>query len=66
MSGEIVSHEILNHEGPDLSSVNPENLVSEVRAELVEIDAMEVSDHAVAFEELHQKLNAALSSIDGM
>ncbi|CAB4574243.1 MAG: hypothetical protein F2553_04895 [Actinobacteria bacterium] len=46
--------------------VNLENLVAEVRAELTEIDAMDVSDHAVRFEQLHTKLNSALSSIDGM
>ena len=49
-----------------LPNVNPESLVAEVRAELSEIDSMEVSDHAFRFEELHQKLNTALSSIDGM
>jgi hypothetical protein len=49
-----------------LPDVNPENLVAEIRAELSEIDSMEVSEHAARFEELHQKLNTALSSIDGM
>jgi hypothetical protein len=49
-----------------LPDVNPENLVAEIRAELSEIDSMEVSEHADRFEELHQKLNIALSSIDGM
>jgi hypothetical protein len=49
-----------------LPDVNPESLVAEVRAELSEIDSMEVSEHAARFEELHQKLNTALSSIDGM
>ena len=48
------------------TDVNPENLVAEVRAELTEIDAMDVSDHADRFEQLHYKLNSALSSIDGM
>jgi hypothetical protein len=46
--------------------VNAEDLVGEVRAELTEIDAMDVSDHAARFEQLHVKLNTALSSIDGM
>ena len=49
-----------------LPDVNPENLVAEIRGELSEIDSMEVSEHAARFEELHQKLNTALSSIDGM
>jgi hypothetical protein len=59
-----------NNMGQDLDAalpdVNPESLVAEVRAELSEIDDMEVSEHAARFEELHQKLNTALSSIDGM
>jgi len=48
------------------ADINPENLVAEVRAELSEIDSMDVSDHANRFEKLHNKLNTALSSIDGM
>jgi hypothetical protein len=59
-----------NNTGQDLATglpeVNPENLVAQVRAELSEIDSMDVNDHALRFEELHQKLNTALSSIDGM
>jgi len=43
-----------------------ENLVEEVRNELVEIDAMAINDHAHRFEELHGKLSTALSSIDGL
>lgn len=46
--------------------VNSENLVAEIRADLIEIDAMDVSDHAERFEQLHTKLNTAFSSIDGM
>ena len=45
---------------------NGESLVEELRNELQEIDAMEVGDHAQRFEALHQKLNQALSSIDGL
>lgn len=45
---------------------NGESLVEELRNELQEIDAMEVGDHAQRFELLHQKLNQALSSIDGL
>jgi hypothetical protein len=48
------------------ADINPENLVAEVRAELGEMDAMDVSEHADRFEKLHNKLNTALSSIDGM
>jgi hypothetical protein len=45
---------------------NGEAFVEDLRTELQEIDAMEVGDHAQRFETLHQKLNQALSSIDGM
>jgi len=47
-------------------SFNGETFVEDLRGELQEIDAMEVGDHAQRFEALHQKLNQALSSIDGM
>jgi hypothetical protein len=43
-----------------------ESLVEELRNELQEIGAMEVGDHAQRFETLHQRLNQALSSIDGL
>ena len=46
--------------------VSDENLVEAVRSELQEIDVMDVNDHAQRFEELHQKLSSALSSIDGL
>jgi hypothetical protein len=47
-------------------SFNGESFVEDLRNELREIDSMEVGDHAQRFEALHQKLNQALSSIDGM
>jgi hypothetical protein len=43
-----------------------ENLVEEVRSELVEIDAMQINDHGDRYEQLYQKLSTALSSIDGL
>jgi len=43
-----------------------ENLVEEIRSELVEIDSMSVNDHGDRYEQLHQKLSTALSSIDGL
>lgn len=43
-----------------------ENLVEQVRSELVEIDSMSVHDHGDHYEQLHQKLSTALSSIDGL
>ena len=45
---------------------NGESFVDDLRGELQEVDTMEVGDHAQRFEALHQKLNQALSSIDGM
>jgi hypothetical protein len=61
----------MDHSLNDGSSVNNqtfngETFVEDLRAELQEIDAMQVGDHAERFEALHQKLNQALSSIDGM
>lgn len=43
-----------------------ENLVEEIRNELIEIDAVNINAHAQRFEELHTKLATALSSIDGL
>jgi hypothetical protein len=48
------------------NQVSGESLVEELRNELQEIDAMELGDHAERFELLHQRLNQALSSIDGL
>jgi hypothetical protein len=48
------------------NQINGESLVEELRTELQEIDAMEVGDHTERFEVLHQRLNQALSSIDGL
>ncbi len=48
------------------NQVNGESIVEELRSELHEIDAMEVGDHAARYEALHQRLNQALSSIDGL
>jgi len=50
----------------EAKETNGETLVEDVRNELQEIDAMDVNDHALRFEELHQKLSSALSSIDGL
>jgi hypothetical protein len=43
-----------------------ENFVEEVRDELTRIDQLPVTEHADQFEELHHKLESALSSIDGL
>ena len=42
------------------------NIVDEVKSELSEIDSLEVSKHGQRYEALHQKLNQALTSIDGL
>ena len=47
-------------------SFNGESFLEDLRSELQEIDAMQVGDHAQRYEALHQKLNQALSSIDGL
>jgi len=46
--------------------LNGEGLVEEIRNELVDIDALEINEHAKRFEELHTKLATTLSSIDGL
>jgi len=42
------------------------NLVSEVRAELEEIEASDLTEHSARFEALHQKLQESLKSIDNL
>jgi hypothetical protein len=42
------------------------DIAAEVRAELEEIDSMELIDLPARFEELHSKLQEALSSIDNL
>lgn len=54
-----MNHEI-NHE------IDQESLVAQVKEDLHDIDSLELDDHARRYEELHAKLNQALSSIDGM
>jgi len=41
-------------------------LVDDVKAELSEIDASDLSEHSARFEDLHGKLQEALSTIDGL
>lgn len=50
----------------EAQQIQGDSLVEELRDELTEIDAMEVGDHAQRYELLHQKLNQALTSIDGL
>jgi len=42
------------------------NIVDEVKLELGKIDSLEVAEHGQRYEALHQKLNQALTSIDGL
>ena len=48
------------------SEVDQVSLVSEVKDELGDIDSLELHDHTLRYEALYNKLNQALSSIDGM
>lgn len=42
------------------------SIVEEVKTELNDIDAREVSEHSERYEALHQKLQETLSGIDGL
>ena len=42
------------------------NLVQEVRNELKEIDASDLTEHSSRFEALHEKLQESLKSIDNL
>ena len=42
------------------------NLVQEVRSELEDIDASDLSEHSARFEALHQKLQNSLKEIDNL
>lgn len=41
-------------------------LADEVRSEFSEFDSLDISEHAERFENLHQKLQQALTTIDGL
>ena len=49
-----------------MSNEDENNLVSEVRAELEEIDASDLTEHSARFEALHQKLQESLKSNDNL
>jgi hypothetical protein len=42
------------------------DLVQKVREELEEIDVSDISEHSARFEELHEKLQDSLKSIDNL
>lgn len=49
-----------------MAEENEVNLVQEVRSELEEIDASDLSEHSARFEALHEKLQESLKSIDNL
>ena len=49
-----------------MTEENEIDLVQEVRNELEEIDASDLSEHSARFENLHQKLQESLASIDNL
>ncbi len=50
----------------DVNNENEFNLVQEVRTELEDIDASDLSEHSARFEALHQKLQNSLKAIDNL
>ena len=50
----------------DASNENETNLVQDVRAELEDIDASDLSEHSARFEALHEKLQSSLKEIDNL
>ena len=50
----------------DVSGENETNLVQDVRAELEDIDASDLSEHSARFEALHEKLQSSLKEIDNL
>jgi hypothetical protein len=49
-----------------MSDEHDVNLVQEVRTELEEIDASDLTEHSARFEALHEKLQESLKSIDNL
>jgi hypothetical protein len=50
----------------DVNNETEFNLVQDVRNELEEIDASDLSEHSARFEALHEKLQESLKSIDNL
>jgi hypothetical protein len=50
----------------DVSNEIETNLVQDVRAELEDIDASDLSEHSARFEALHEKLQSSLKEIDNL
>jgi hypothetical protein len=54
----------MNQENRDISTESA--IVDEIKNELTEIDATDVSEHSARYEVLHQKLQETLAGIDGL
>ena len=54
----------MNHDNGDFLAEPA--IIEEVKSELNDIDATDVSEHAQRYEVLHQKLQETLSGIDGL
>jgi hypothetical protein len=50
----------------DVDNETETNLVQDVRAELEDIDASDLSEHSARFEALHEKLQSSLKEIDNL
>ncbi len=50
----------------DVSNETEFNLVQDVRTELEDIDASDLSEHSARFEALHEKLQGSLKEIDNL
>ncbi len=50
----------------DVNNETEIDLVQEVRTELEDIDASDLSEHSARFEALHQKLHTSLKEIDNL
>ena len=50
----------------EVSNESENNLVQDVRAELEDIDASDLSEHSARFEALHEKLQSSLKEIDNL
>ena len=56
----------MDHLSGNEQHLNDQSLVETIRNELQEIDLISVDEHAQRYEALHQRLQQALSSIDGL
>lgn len=50
----------------DVNNESETNLVQDVRTELEDIDASDLSEHSARLEALHEKLQSSLKEIDNL